>query len=276
MNQEVAEAPPEVEAKILGEQVTKLPKDLYIPPDAMRVFLEAFEGPLDLLLYLIKKQNLNILDIPIAEITKQYIEYVDLMRELQIELAAEYLVMAAMLAEIKSRMLLPRPPADEEEEGEDPRAELIRRLQLYERFKQAGEDLSKLHRLERDNFMAMASVPPMDIVIPQPDVALPAILNALRDVMKRAKLNADHQIEREQLSIRERMVIVLDNVGTDEFKPFAELFTPEEGRMGVVVTLIAILELIRQSVLELVQAEPYAPIYIKATGKSRETVNYEQ
>lgn len=263
-NQEVVTE--SVEVKVGGQRLEKMPEDLYIPPDALRVFLEAFEGPLDLLLYLIKKQNLEILDIPIAEITRQYIKYVDLMREMRIELAAEYLVMAAMLAEIKSRMLLPRPEALEGEEG-DPRAELIRRLQEYERFKKAAFNLDELPRMERDNFIAEASAPPMNIAIAQPTVSLEEIFNALRDVWERARVNQSHRIVREALSIRERMSIILtrvnNNTNSENFIIFTSFFTAEEGRMGVVVTLVAILELIRQAVIELVQAEPFAPIYVR-------------
>ena len=252
------------EVKVLGETLTQLPEDLYIPPDALRVFLETFQGPLDLLLYLIRKQNIDILNIPVAEITRQYIKYIDLMQEMQLELAAEYLVMAAMLAEIKSRLLLPRPPSDSDEEEGDPRAELIRRLQEYERYKQAAEDIDQLPRVDRDIFVADALAPAMELSQSQPQVALSDILDALKDVMLRARLYADHQVKREVLSIRERMTRVLAAVGADHFTDFSKLFTVEEGRMGVAVTLMAILELIRQSVIELVQSEPYAPIYVKA------------
>lgn len=252
-----------IEAKVGGEPFTKLPEDLYIPPDALKVFLEAFEGPLDLLLYLIKKHNLDILDIPIAEITRQYMEYVELMHELKLELAAEYLVMAAMLAEIKSRMLLPRPPEEDDELG-DPRAELVRRLQEYERYKKAAFDIDEMPRLERDNFVAVAIAPPMDLSQVQAEIKLPEILNAIKDVLERTRLFTSHHIAREPLSIRERMSIVLSSVKVDAFTVFTDLFTVEEGRMGVTVTLIAILELIRQAVIELVQAEPFAPIYVRA------------
>lgn len=250
--------------KIKGETLAELPHDLYIPPDALRVFLEAFEGPLDLLLYLIRKHNIDVLDIPIAEITRQYIQYVELMQDLKLELAAEYLLMAAMLAEIKSRMLLPRPVAEEETEIDDPRAELVRRLQEYERFKKAAQQIEDLPQLDRDYFVAYAQPAVSDMVVKQPDVSMQDLLKALEDVMRRAQLYANHQVGREPLSIRERMTIVLAAVNADEFTPFAKLFTVKEGRMGIVVTLIAILELIRQSALELVQSQPYAPIYVKA------------
>lgn len=254
------------EVKVKGEVLTELPEDLYIPPDALKIFLEAFEGPLDLLLYLIRKHNIDILDIPIAEITHQYIRYVELMHELQLELAAEYLLMAATLAQIKSSMLLPRPKLDELGEEGDPRAELIRRLQEYERFKKAAVEIEELPRLERDNFLAQAIAPKMDLEESHPDVSMQDLMRALKDVMQRAKLYTKHHIEREPLSVRERMAQVLSTVNADVFTPFIDFFTTEEGRMGVVVSLIAVLELIRQSVIELVQAGPYAPIYIKAKG----------
>ena len=253
--------------KVHGELFTKLPDDLYIPPDALRVFLETFQGPLDLLLYLIKKQNIDIMNIPIVEITKQYVQYIELMQNLQLDLAGEYLVMAAMLAEIKSRLLLPRPSEHEEEEGEDPRAELIRRLQEYERFKDAAENLEGLPHLERDSYVASVLAPPVeDQNVPMPDVSLDEVIRALRSVLTRAKLYTSHQVVRETLSIRERMTIVLDKVSADEFIEFTAFFSAQEGRMGVVVTFIAILELIRQKAIELVQSEPFATIYVKAKG----------
>ncbi len=250
-------------AKVLGQEVLELPDDLYIPPDALRVFLETFEGPLDLLLYLIRKQNLDILDIPIAEITRQYIRYVELMRDMQLELAAEYLVMAAMLAEIKSRLLLPKPKTAELEDEEDPRAALIRRLQEYERFKKAAEDLDQLPRVDRDIFIADAMAPSMELAEIQPDVDIQEILRALYDVMQRAKLYTHHAVGREVLSVRERMSIVLARVNSENFTAFTSLFKVEEGRMGVAVTLIAVLELIRQAMIELVQPEAFAPIYVR-------------
>lgn len=251
--------------RVRGEVVNELPQDLYIPPDALRVFLETFQGPLDLLLYLIRKQNLDILDIPIKTITVQYMQYVEMMQNLQLELAAEYLLMAAMLAEIKSRLLLPKPKIEEQEEGEDPRAELVKRLQQYERYKKAAEDLDALPQVDRDVFVANVQAPPMDLSASQPDVPMQDLLDAFVAVMTRAKLFADHKVERETLSIRERMLAILERIKNSEaFIPFVDLFTVEEGRMGVVVSFIAILELIRQSTLELVQSQPYAPIYIKA------------
>ena len=252
-------------AVVKGEQVSVLPRDLYIPPDALEVILEAFEGPLDLLLYLIKKQNLDILDIPIAQITRQYMQYVELMHELRLELAAEYLVMAAMLAEIKSRMLLPRLVESENEEA-DPRAELVRRLQEYERYKQAAEDLNSLPLLERDVFHAQAEPPDMEHKKPLPDINLRELLLALQDVFERARLTTQHHLKRETLSTRERMTQVLTRVRSDGFTVFSDLFAVDEGRAGVVVTFIAILELIRQAMIELIQAEPFAPIHVKAIG----------
>lgn len=254
------------EIRIKGEVLATLPDDLYIPPDALRIFLEAFEGPLDLLLYLIKKHNLDILEIPMAEITHQYIQYVELMQGLQLELAAEYLLMAAMLTEIKSRLLLPRPKSSDIQEEEDPRALLVRRLQEYERFQKAAERLDALPRLDRDYSVAQALAPIIHEPEAHPSVLLSDVLAALKEVMQRAKLYANHSIKREPLSIRERMSLVLAAVNAERFTSFSNLFTVEEGRMGVVVTFIAILELIRQSILELVQAGPYAPIYVKAKG----------
>nr|WP_290525400.1 ScpA family protein [Alcanivorax sp.] len=249
---------------VYGKAITKLPDDLYIPPDALEVFLEAFEGPLDLLLYLIKRQNLDILDVPVATITVQYMEYVELMKAMNFELAAEYLVMAAMLGEIKSRMLLPRQSEDDDEEGEDPRAELIRRLQEYERFKKAAEDIDELPRLERDVFPAAAKRPEYTREKAQPDVDMRELLLALKEVMHRADMFESHQVSREKLSTRERMANVLDKLKGREFVPFIELFNPEEGRLGVVVSFLAVLELVKGALIELVQNEPFAPIHVKA------------
>jgi segregation and condensation protein A len=262
-----AEAPAQQEmpfAIVQGAPLLTLPQDLYIPPDALEVFLDAFEGPLDLLLYLIRRQNLDILDIPIAEITDQYMEYVELMKELRLELAAEYLVMAAMLAEIKSRMLLPRPVEAEDED--DPRAELVRRLQEYERFKQAAAALDELPRLERDLYTVHAEVPPGHVRRLPPEVDLREVLLALRGVLARADLFTSHRIEREALSLRERMSLVLERVQGRGFVPFAHLFELSEGRAGVVVTFLALLELIKAASIELVQAEPFAPIHVRLRG----------
>jgi segregation and condensation protein A len=252
-------------ALVRGERLLKLPEDLYIPPDALEVFLDTFEGPLDLLLYLIRRQNLDILDIPIVEITKQYMEYVELMKEVRLELAAEYLVMAAMLCEIKSRLLLPRSDEDDEDD-EDPRAELVRRLAEYEQFKQAAQDLDALPRLERDRFAVRALVPPGHLRRTPPSVELEEVLAALQAVLARADLFTSHQIERESLSLRERMSSVLERVNGNEWVPFADLFDLTEGRAGVVVSFLAVLELLKAATLELVQVEPFAPIRLRRRG----------
>ncbi|MBY4595116.1 segregation/condensation protein A [bacterium BD-1] len=246
-----------------GQPVLQMPQDLYIPPDALEVILEAFEGPLDLLLYLIRRQNLDILDIPVAEITRQYVDYIGVMQDLRFELAAEYLVMAAILAEIKSRMLLPRPPAEEGLEA-DPRAELVRRLQEYERFKKAAEDIDQLDRLDRDTSLASAHVPDRTVSRQPPPVDLREMLLALRDVLKRAELYTHHAIRREALSVRQRMGEVLSRLSDRQFHGFETLFTPEEGRLGVVVTFLSILELAKEQLLEIVQEAPLAPIYVKS------------
>src|SRR5688572_22385144 len=250
-------------AVVEGEPITELPRDLYIPPYALEVFLEAFEGPLDLLLYLIRRQNLDILDIPIAEISRQYVQYIELMKEMQFELVGEYLVMAATLAEIKSRMLLPRPETQEEEE-EDPRAELVRRLQEYERFKKAAEDLDSLERLERDVVQASAEVIERKVVTKLPDVTLKELLLAFKDVLDRSSMFAHHHVQREPLSVRERMSEVLMAVQGEADVDFVKLFDPREGRMGVTVTFLAILELVKESLLEIAQSEPFAPITVRA------------
>ncbi len=252
-------------AMVEGEPITQLPEDLYIPPDALEVFLEAFEGPLDLLLYLIKRQNLDILDIPIAQITQQYVGYIDLMNELQLELAGEYLVMAAMLAEIKSRMLLPRPVSDDSDE-DDPRAELVRRLQEYERYKKAAEDLDTLPRMERDFAQTEIEMCERKIVRMLPEVTLKELLVSFREVLARSDMYAHHHVQMEPLSVRQRMSDVLTNLRDNEFAEFTSLFDPAEGRLGVVVTFLAVLELLRESLLELVQAEPFAPIHVKGAA----------
>jgi len=255
-------------AMVDGEPYTEVPRDLYIPPDALQVFLEAFEGPLDLLLYLIRKQNLDILDIPIAEITRQYMGYIDVMENLQLELAGEYLLMAAMLAEIKSRMLLPRSKSQEGQEEDDPRAELVRRLQEYERFKKAADDIDQLKRLDRDVVPAMIEMVERRVVQLQPDVTLTEMLKAFREVVQRSSHFSHHQIQRERLSQRQRMTEILALLENAEFVEFIHLFKPEEGRMGVTVTFISILELMKEGMLDIVQAEPYAPLHVrKATGR---------
>ena len=250
-------------AIVMGQEVTELPKDLYIPPQALEIILEAFEGPLDLLLYLIRRQNLDILDIDVSEITAQYMQYVELMDAIQFELAAEYLLMAAMLAEIKSRMLLPR-SAEIEEDEDDPRASLIRRLQEYERFKQAAEDIDALPRVERDTWVAKIEPPDLKKDRPLPDLDMRELLLALGEVLKRADMYESHQIQRESLSTRERMSDVLEVLRSNKFVPFVALFKAEEGRLGVVVTFLALMELIKESLVEIVQTEGFGPIHVKA------------
>ncbi|MCB1864866.1 MAG: segregation/condensation protein A [Chromatiales bacterium] len=252
-------------AVVSGEAWTTLPKDLYIPPDALEVFLETFSGPLDLLLYLIKRQNLDILDIPIAEITRQYMDYVELMKDMKLELAAEYMVMAAMLAEIKSRMLLPRPPNAGEDE-DDPRAELVRRLQEYERFRQAAEDLDVLPQLGRDVFPVGAEYPHPRRERPPPAPQLTELLLAFADVVRRAELFEHHHVRREPLSVRERMVRILSLLPEDGVVQLADLIDPTEGRLGVVVSFLAVLELVKESLLKIVQNEPYGPIHLFVHG----------
>lgn len=251
-------------AIVQGAPMLTFPRDLYIPPDALEIILDAFEGPMDLLLYLIRRQNLDILNIPIAEITDQYMEYVELMKGLRLELASEYLVMAAILAEIKSRMLLPRPAPQEDEA--DPRAELVRRLQEYERFKQAALDLDALPRLGRDAFVTRARIPPGQIRRLPPTVDLNELLLALHEVLARADLYLSHRVEREFLSLRERMAKVLERMQGAGFVPFVQLFDLGEGRAGVVVTFLALLELIKDASIELIQPEPFAPIHARLHG----------
>ena len=255
-------------AIVNGEAMTTLPRDLYIPPQALEVFLEAFEGPLDLLLYLIRRQNLDVLDIPIAEITRQYTRYIELMQDLQLELAGEYLLMAAPLAEIKSRMLLPRPGAAEGEE-QDPRAELVRRLQEYERFKRAAQEVDQLPRLERDVWQASAELRDRPVARVLPQVTLREMLLAFREVATRSQMYAHHHVQRERLSVRERMSHVLATLESGEFVDFVQLFQPEEGRMGVTVTFVAILELMREGLIDIVQTEPMAPLHVRRAGPVR-------
>jgi segregation and condensation protein A len=250
-------------AVVNGEPFSQLPRDLYIPPQALEVFLEAFEGPLDLLLYLIRRQNLDILDIPLAEITRQYMQYIELMQDLQLELAGEYLVMAATLAEIKSRMLLPRPQLTEDGEL-DPRAELVRRLQEYERFKRAAEGIDGLVRLERDVWSVSAPLKERHVVRELPQITLQEMLLAFKDVVARAQMFAHHHVQRERLSVGERMSDILARLAHHGFLPFAQLFRPEEGRMGITVTFVAILELMREGLIDIVQTEAYAPLHVRA------------
>src|SRR5215467_6719090 len=265
-------APEQVEmpfAVVNGEPVSQLPHDLYIPPQALEVFLEAFEGPLDLLLYLIRRQNLDILDIPLAEITRQYMKYIELMADLQLELAGEYMVMAATLAEIKSRMLLPRPAAAGDGNEEDPRAELVRRLQEYERFKRAAEGIDSLPRLERDVWTTSAELKDRKVVRLLPQITLQEMLVAFKEVVVRSEMFAHHHIQRERLSVRERMCDILSRLEQSSFVEFVRLFRPEEGRMGITVTFVAILELVREGLIDIVQAEPFAPLHVRGAAPNR-------
>ena len=249
-------------ARLYGEPLFRLPQDLYIPPDALEVFLEAFEGPLDLLLYLIRKQNFNILDIPLADVTRQYLAYVDQIRKTNLELASEYLLMAAMLIEIKSRMLLPAKKADDGAEPEDPRAELVRRLLEYERMKLAAGRLDRLPLLGRDFLRAQVTIE-QSLQPRFPEVELDDLRAAWLDILKRAKLVQHHKISREQLSVREHMSIVLRTLQGRRFVEFPELFDPRRGPAVMVVTFIAMLELARERLIELTQAEAFAPIYVR-------------
>ncbi|WP_347986777.1 ScpA family protein [Methylomonas sp. AM2-LC] len=249
-------------ARVLGQPYPTLPDDLYIPPDALEVFLDAFEGPLDLLLYLIRKQNLDILNIPIAQITHQYLGYIEIMGQLRLELAAEYLVMAALLAEIKSRMLLPRPPESEEEE-DDPRAFLIRKLQEYEAIKKVAEELDLLPRNERDTFEVSVDVSSVTGKPVLADVHLKEILLAFQDVLKRVEQLSHHQITKEPLSVRERMATILEKLNRSDYLSFAALFTGSEGKNGVVVAFLAILELSKEGIIDIFQSAPYAEISVR-------------
>jgi segregation and condensation protein A len=252
-------------AVVEGEPVTELPRDLYIPPYALEVFLEAFEGPLDLLLYLIRRQNLDILDIPIAEISRQYVQYIELMKEMQFELAGEYLVMAATLAEIKSRMLLPR-SANGEDDEDDPRAELVRRLQEYERFKKAAQDIDALERLERDVLQVSAEVVERTVVTKLPEITLKELLIVFKEALDRSSMFAHHHVRREPLSVRERMSNILVTLQAERYVDFVRLFDPLEGKIGVTVTFLAILELLKELLIDVVQAEPFGPIHVRAAG----------
>ena len=256
-------------AMVLGQPVLQIPQDLYIPPDALEVILDAFEGPLDLLLYLIRRQNLDILDIPVASITSQYVDYIQGMHELRFELAAEYLVMAAILAEIKSRLLLPRPPSAEALE-DDPRADLVRRLQEYERYKKAAEDLDTLPRQERDTAPVSAFVPDRAEIRLPPPVDIREMLLALHDVFKRAELYTQHAIKRDALSVRQRMGELLERLADGQFHRFESLFTVEEGKLGVVVTFLGLLTLAKEQLLDIVQEGPTAPIYVKSLASGED------
>jgi segregation and condensation protein A len=256
-------------AVVEGQPVIEMPRDLYIPPQALEVFLEAFEGPLDMLLYLIRRQNLDILDIPIAEITRQYMRYIELMQVLQLELAGEYLLMAATLSEVKSRMLLPRVGSNDAAEEADPRAELVRRLQEYERFKRAAEGIDRMARLDRDTWIASAELVDRKVVRIPPAVTLQEMLVAFQDVLSRSDMFAHHHVQREPLSVRQRMTDVLALLQTNSFVDFVRLFTAEEGRRGVTVTFVAILELLRERLIEIVQSEAYAPLHVRLGNPAR-------
>jgi segregation and condensation protein A len=256
-------------AVVRGEVLSEIPKDLYIPPDALEVILEAFEGPLDLLLYLIRRQNLDILDIPVAKITEQYMGYIEMMSSMRFDLAAEYLLMAATLAEIKSRMLLPR-VALEEDEADDPRAELVRRLQEYERFKKAAQDIDELSRLERDTVVVTPELPDLPLEQNPPDVDLKELLLAFRGVLERAEMFTSHQIQRETLSVRERMSRVLSLLQDQEFVAFEKLFDFDEGRMGAVVSFLAVLELVKETLIKLSQNEGFGSIYVRRYEAAQE------
>lgn len=258
-------------ARIMGSPVHNLPDDLYIPPDALEVFLETFEGPLDLLLYLIRRQGFSILDIPMADITRQYIAYIEMMGELKIELAAEYLLMAAILAEIKSRLLLPR-PAEADQEELDPRAELVRRLQEYERFKAAAQDLDGLTRCERDVHETSADTSAIRVNKVYPEVGLEEVLQAFRDVLKRADQLTHHHIQREPLSVRERMSAILSKLQAQAMLPFGALFDRDEGRAGAVVSLLAILEMSKERIIEILQEEPLGPLLVRPLTLTAATV----
>jgi segregation and condensation protein A len=256
-------------AVVEGQAITEMPRDLYIPPQALEVFLEAFEGPLDMLLYLIRRQNLDILDIPIAEITKQYMRYIELMQVLQLELAGEYLLMAATLAEVKSRMLLPRVASDTAPEESDPRAELVRRLQEYERFKRAAEGIDRMPRLDRDTWQASAELVDRKVVRLPPQVSLQEMLLAFQDVLSRSDMFAHHHVQREPLSVRQRMTEVLSALSGSAFVDFSRLFGAEEGRRGVTVTFVAVLELMREGLIEISQSEPYGPLHVRLGNPAR-------
>jgi segregation and condensation protein A len=262
-----ADAPPvPPTARVRGELLAELPQDLYIPPDALEVFLDAFEGPLDLLLYLIRKANVDILDIPMADLTRQYLEYVEVMRRKNLELAAEYLVMAAMLMEIKSRMLLPRPKPVGDDEAEDPRAELVRRLLEYERMKAAALKLDELPQVGRDVFSVEVWVEEI-IAKRLPQVCAEDLAAAWRGLLNQARVRQHHRVTREELSVREHMTVILRTLQDGAFREFQELFDPAKGVPVLVVTFLALLELAREALIEVTQSEPFAPIYVKRAGE---------
>lgn len=246
-----------------GSPLQELPDDLFIPPEALEVFLETFQGPLDLLLYLIRKQNLDILDIPVSLITRQYMEYVELMRQFRLDLAAEYLVMAATLAEIKSRMLLPRTASEEDVDGEDPRIALIRRLQEYERYSQAAVKMGERPRLDRELYLVSAEFEDPAPSRAEPRATLTDLVVAFRNVIERSEHNRHYGVGHEILTVREKMTLILDRLQRDRFLRFEDLFEPDEGRLGMVVCFMAVLELCRDRVLVMVQNEPFAPIHLR-------------
>lgn len=249
-------------ARLYGEPLFNVPQDLYIPPDALEIFLEAFEGPLDLLLYLIRKQNFNILDIPMAALTRQYLSYVDEIRSRNLELAAEYLLMAAMLIEIKSRMLLPPRHNEDGSEPEDPRAELVRRLQEYEQMKLAAGKLAEIPQAGRDFVRAQVHIE-QSLQARLPDVHPDDLRAVWADILRRAKLVQRHQISREHLSVREHMSLVLKKLQGQRFLPFEDLFDPSRGVPVLVVTFVALLELAKETLVEITQAAAFAPIYVR-------------
>lgn len=258
-------------AVVNGNPLTKLPEDLYIPPEALEVFLETFEGPLDILLYLIRKQNLDILNIPIAEITRQYIAYIDMMKELKMELAAEYLLMAAILAEIKSRMLLPKPESPDQDE-DDPRADLIRRLQEYERFKNAATAIDDLPRWERDLFGLVIDTSTVEVRKVFPSVEMAELIRVFQDVLRRAERVTHHQVQREPLSVRERMSAILRQLLETSCMEFRELFDGREGRQGVIVSFLAVLELAKERLVEIIQEEPLSELHVRTLQPSGDPV----
>ena len=254
----------QVLAVISGKPMTEVPADLFIPPDALEILLDSFTGPLDLLLYLIRRQNIDILDIPIAHITKQYMQYIHLLEEHRLELAADYLVMAAMLAEIKSRLLLPPSASLSEEEEDDPRLTLVRKLQLYEQFKGAAANLDDMPRCDRDNFRVTIATNDIETIIHHPDVLLSSVIDAMHDLIIRQGHHVHHQITKEPLSIRERMAMVLARLEQEKSISLTQLLTRAEGRMGLAVTLLAVLELARESLLLVIQTSVYGPIHVQA------------
>jgi segregation and condensation protein A len=254
----------EIKAVVDGKELTEIPDGLFIPPDALEVLLDSFSGPLDLLLYLIRKQNIDILDIPIVRITEQYLHYIQLMEFSRLELAADYLLMAAMLAEIKSRMLLPAPPASEEEEEEDPRMSLVRKLQAYEQIKQAAELLDALPRQDRDTFLIQVVPTEIEKIIVHPEVALEDLIAAMKSLLQREEQVSHHQVAREALSVRERMSTILQLLQEHRVLEFKQLFSYSEGRVGLVVSLLAILELAKQSLIIITQHEAFSSIHLQA------------